>query len=238
MVNSTFARRFFADRQPLGEWVRVAGKDRQIVGIVEDGPTILLRETIEPFVYFPFAQMPDNELTLFAATRQDPELLAATVRSLIRESEKTFTVLRVNTLRLHMRQARSGEQLAAELTGGLACAGLLLAAAGLFGVTLFAVTRRTPEFGVRMAMGATPGKLLRQVLTEAGARVAVALPLGWALAYAGRSAMEKLLYGIAADDPWTLAGASAVVAVVACLAALRPAIRAARVDPVTALRHE
>jgi ABC-type antimicrobial peptide transport system permease subunit len=87
-------------------------------------------------------------------------------------------------------------------------------------------------------MGASPGRLAGHVLREAGLRVIVALPLGWALAYAGKRAIEKLLFGVAPDDPWTFAAASALVAVVACAAALHPALRAARIDLVTALRHE
>jgi hypothetical protein len=238
MVNATFVSRFFPGRQAIGEWIRVNGKDRQIVGVVEDGPSIALRENPEPFLYFPFPQMPDGELTLFIATHKDPEPLAATVRSFIRSSDKAFLILEIQTLRLHMRRARSSEQLAAELTGALAAVGLLLAAAGLFGVTLYAVAKRTPELGVRVAMGATPGVLARQVLREAAIRISIALPLGWALSYAGRSAIQKLLYGVAADDPWTVAGASVVVAVVGCAAAMHPALRAARIDPITALRHE
>jgi ABC-type antimicrobial peptide transport system permease subunit len=124
------------------------------------------------------------------------------------------------------------------VSGSLATVGLLLASAGLFGVTLFAVARRTPEFGVRVAMGASPGRLARQVLREAGLRIAIALPLGWLLAYAGRRAIEKQLYGVAADDPATFAIASGVVSLVALIAALQPALRAARIDPMTALRHE
>jgi predicted permease len=238
MVNENFAQRFFAGRQAIGEWIRVNGKDRQIVGVVEDGPSIGLREMPEPYLYFPFPQMPDGELTLFLATHKDPEPMIATVRSFIRSSDKDFTILGMQSLRLHMRRARSGEELAADLTGALAAVGLLLAAAGLFGVTLYAVAKRTPELGVRVAMGATPGALARQVLAEAAVRISIAIPLGWALSYAGRSAIQKLLYGVAADDPWTFAGASLVVAVVGCAAAMQPALRAARIDPMTALRHE
>jgi ABC-type antimicrobial peptide transport system permease subunit len=142
------------------------------------------------------------------------------------------------TLRQHMRNARSEEQASAEIVGGLAGIGLLLAAAGLFGVTLYAVTRRTSEFGLRVALGATPGRLLRHVLKEAGVRIAVAIPLGWALAWAARHAMEQMLYGIAPDDPWTFALAAAVVVAVGVVAVLPPAIRAARIDPMAALRHE
>jgi predicted permease len=238
MVNAAFTRRFFGGRQPLGEWVKVNGKDRQIVGIVEDGPANHLKERIEPYLFLPFAQKPTSDLTFFLASRKDPGLLADSTRSFIRGNEKAYTILDMVTLRQHMRNARSEEQASAEIIGGLAGIGLLLAAAGLFGVTLYAVTRRTSEFGLRVALGATPGRLLRHVLKEAAVRIAIAIPLGWALAWAARHAMEQMLYGIAPDDPWTFALAAAVVVAVGCVAVLPPAIRAARIDPMAALRHE
>ena len=245
MVNSAFVRRFLGDRQPLGEWVKVrspfssaAPRDRQIVGLVEDGPANSLRETVQPFIYFPFAQEPTTDLTFFLASRKDPGLLAGSVRALLRRPESSYTVFDMVTLRQFMRVARSDDQLAAEVTGGLATVGLLLAAAGLFGVSLYAVARRTPEFGVRVALGATPYRLARQVLKEAGVRIAIAIPLGWLIAYAGHHALERLLYGVASDDPRTFLAASAVVGLVGCAAALDPAIRAARIDPMSALRHE
>ena len=238
MVNAAFGRRFFAGRQPLGEWVKVNGKDRQIVGIVEDGPANNLKERIEPYLFFPFAQKPTGDLTFFLASPKDPGLLADSIRSFLRGNEKAYVILDMVTLRQHMRNARSEEQATAEIVGGLAGIGLLLAAAGLFGVTLYAVARRTAEFGLRVALGATPGRLLRQVLKEAGVRIAIAIPLGWALAWAARHAIGRLLYGIAPDDPWTFALAAAAVVAVGCVAVLPPAIRAARIDPMTALRHE
>jgi predicted permease len=238
MVNAAFARRFLAGRQPLDKWVKVNGKDRQIVGVVEDGPTIHLREPLAPYLYFPFAQMPTGEVTYFVESAKDPAPLGDAVRTAVRSSDKAFTILQMTTLAQHMRGARLEELLAADLTGALAVLGLLLAAAGLFGVSLFAVARRTQEFGVRAAMGARPSTLVAQVLREAGKRIGIAIPLGWILAYAGRHGLETLLYGVAPDDPWTLLGASALVALVGCAAVLPPAIRAARIDPVAALRHE
>ena len=238
MVNSAFVRRFLGEREAVGEWITVGGKSRQIVGVVEDGPTIHLREMIEPYFYFPFAQMPGGWFTWFLQTRQDPEDLAAPVRRMARASDSAFTLVGLTTMAQHMRGARSNELLAADVTGGLAIVGLLLAAAGLFGVSLFAVARRTPEFGMRVALGATPRKVAELVLREAALRIAVALPLGWGLAYASRSAMEKMLYGVAPDDPRIFFTASLVVAAVGCAAALHPALRAARVDPMAALRHE
>ena len=238
MVNELFARRFFAARDPLGVWIKVGSKERQIVGVVEDGPHNHLRETPTPYLYFPFAQYPTPYFTWMIHTRKDPGDLAAAVRGFIRSADPGFTLLSIHTLREHMRDARSDQEVGVEVAGSLAAVGLLLAAAGLFGVTLFAVARRTPEFGVRAAMGASPRRLAQQVLREAAVRVAIALPLGWALAYAGRRAIAKLLFGVAPDDPWTFAAASALVALVACAAALHPALRAARIDPMTALRHE
>jgi putative ABC transport system permease protein len=238
MVNPTFTRRLLNGEDPVGQWIKVAGVDRQIVGVVEDGPHNSLFEVIRPYLYFPFAQRPLSYLTWFVETKRDPAGLAAAVRGAMTSADSSQTLFGVQTLREHMRNSRRGQELAAQVSGALASVGLLLAAAGLFGVTLFAVTRRTPEFGVRVAMGASPGRLLRQVLREAGLRVAIAVPLGWLIAYAGRRAIEKMLYGVAPDDPWTFAIATSVVALVAFAAALQPALRASRIDPMTALRHE
>lgn len=237
MVNPAFARRYLNGQDPVGQWIKAAGVDRQVVGVVEDGPHISLLENIPPYLYFPFAQRPLSYLTWFVETKGDPAGLAASVRNAMR-GDPAQTLFGSQTLREHLRNSRRRQELAAQVSGSLATVGLLLAAAGLFGVTLFAVARRTPEFGVRVAMGASPGRLIRQVLREAGLRIVIAVPLGWLLAYAGRRAIEKQLYGVAPDDPWTFATASAIVATVALAAALQPALRAARIDPMTALRHE
>jgi putative ABC transport system permease protein len=237
MVNQTFVGRFFEGRDPLSQWLRADGKDRQVVGVVEDGPTMTLRERIEPYFYFPFAQKPDGEMTYFIAAA-DPGALAGPVRDLLRASAREFRFGDMVTLSQHMSLARTQETRMAIIVGSLAALGLFLAAAGLFGVTMFAVARRIPEFGIRMAMGASPARVAAQVLRQAALRVAIALPLGWMVAWGGRQAIQKMLYGIAPDDPSIFLGASVVVAFVGCAAALRPAVRAARVDPMTALRHD
>ncbi len=240
MVNAAFVRRFLAGglSQSLGQWVKIEGRDHQIVGVVEDGPSIHLREAVAPYLYFAFAQRPSADVTYFVAANRGTDALAASLAPLIRAGDAAFTGIRTVSLRQHLRDARQDEQLAATVAACLALVALLLAAAGLTGVTLYAVARRRREFGVRMAVGASPARLARQVLREAGLRIAVALPLGWAMAYAARGALEKLLYGVAPDDAGTLLLAGAAVAVVGALAALKPAVRAARTDPMAALQSD
>jgi len=238
IVNSLFAQRYFGDRDPVGLWIQAAGRQRQIVAVVEDGPHNHLQEAPTPYLYFPFAQMPVPYMTWLIHTRKDPSDLSGAARNLVHSVDSSFTLLGLRTLHEHLKEARSDQEVAMQVSGSLAGVGLLLAAAGLFGVTMFAVARRMPEFGIRAALGAGPGSLVCMVLREAGLRVTLAVPLGWGLAWLGRNAIAKLLYGVAPEDPETFAIASVLVALVACAAALGPALRAARIDPMRALRHE
>jgi len=238
MVNEAFVRRYSAGRNPLGTWVHVDGRDRQIVGVVEDGPTNHLQEHIRPYFYFPFAQKPTGEVTIFVEYAGNAEALAAALRRQARQLDPAFILTGMNTLSQHMYAARKDETVLAGASGGLALLGLLLAAAGLFGVTSFAVNRRMPEFGLRVALGATGMDLHRQVLRRVALQAAAGIPLGWAMAFAARHVLASRLYGVKATDPWIAAAASGLVALVAVFAALRPAFLAARVDPLVALRHE
>ena len=238
MVSEAFVRRFFSSRDPLGAWIRIDGRDRQIVGVVEDGPTNDLKERIEPYFYFPFAQMPVDYLTFFVESAGDPGALAASVRTLARRVDAAFILTSTHTLRQHMFSAHKQETVLTGIAGALALLGLVLAAAGLFGVTSYAVSRRMREFGLRVALGARGTDLHRQVLKKAALQAAVGIPLGWAMAFAGREVLQSALYGVKAGNPWVLAAASGLVALVALLAALRPAFIASRVDPMVALRYE
>ena len=238
LVNSAYLRHAGTTGNPLGTWITVAGRTRQVIGVVEDGPQNHLLEENQPYFYFPFAQMPSLSVTYFIAARRDPGALADGSRTYIGSADNAFTIRSMVTMRQHMRGARGNQQAAAEIAGALAALGLLLAAAGLFGVTQSAVAARTREFGVRIAVGASGGQLARHVLVEVAGRIAVAIPVGWLLAYSSRSVIAKMLYGITPDDPRMFIDAAIVIAVVACAATTLPALRAARVDPITALRPE
>jgi predicted permease len=238
MVSETFVRKFFPAQEPLGAWVRLGGKDRQIVGIVEDGPANDLKENIEPFVYFPFAQQPYSGVTYFLETAMDAGRITAPARERIRKADAAFLAYDFLTLSQHMRAQRGEEQLAADVSGGMALLCIVLAAAGLFGVTLYAVGRRMREFGIRVAMGATPALLARQVIREALRLALAGVALGCGLALAGQRLLRGLLYGVNPWNLWILAAAVVLVTLVALAAAAIPARRAANADPIAALRIE
>jgi len=238
MVSQAFVRRFMGGRDPIGAWFRIQGRERQIVGVVEDGPSNDLKERIDPFFYFPFAQMPSGEITFFLESARDPESLAPSVRTLARRANAGFRVWDMHTMRQHMLSARKEDAILTGLFVSLALLGLLLATAGLFGVTSYAVSRRMREFGLRVALGATGKDLQRQVIRRVALQAAVAIPLGWVLTLASGRLIQSLLYGGKASDPWMLAAAGAAVALIALAAALRPAFTAARVDPAVTLRYE
>ncbi|MGO4881084.1 MAG: ABC transporter permease [Bryobacteraceae bacterium] len=238
MVNQCFARRYFSGRNPVGAWIRLDERNRQIVGVVEDGPTIDLGEENQPYFYFPFAQKPTSYLTFFVETSHDPETLAAQVRTRTRQTDAAFVLTVTQTLQQHMFSAHKLQTVTSGAAGALALLGLVLAAAGLFGVTSYAVSRRMREFGLRVALGARGADLRRQVLRRAALQAAIGIPLGWSMAFAARHLLESVLYGVKATDPWVAIAASGIVAAVAVLAALRPAFTAARVDPMVALRYE
>jgi putative ABC transport system permease protein len=239
LVNETFVRRFVtAGQSAVGSWFRVDGKDRQVVGVMEDGPTISLQEAPLPYLYFPFAQKPSSEPTFFVETSGDPAAAVARVRDGARRADPAFAVADVQTMRSLMSSARREHELAVTVTGGLAALCLLLASAGLFGVTMFAVSRRTREFGVRVALGATSTTLGRQVFRETSGRVVRGLAFGWGLAWAAQRLVQQQLYGVSALDPTALLSATAIVIAVALAASLQPALRASRIDPIRALRHE
>jgi predicted permease len=238
MVSEAFVRKFFPAQEPLGAWVRLGGKDRQILGIVEDGPANDLKENIEPFVYFPFAQRPSGDITYFLETIRDAGRITEPARERIRKADAAFMAYDFLTLSQHLRRQRNEEELAADISGGMALLCMALAAAGLFGVTLYAVGRRMREFGIRVAMGATPALLARQVIREALRLALAGVALGCGLSLAGQHLLRGLLYGVNLWNPWMLAGAVVLVTLVALAAAALPARRAAHADPIAALRME
>jgi len=238
VVSQSFGRAVFGNRDPLGNWVRIDGKPRQVVGVAEDGPSNDFHEQPKPFVFLPFAQTVPDDITLMVETAGEPAALDRAARAAIHGLDPGARVYDSTTLRKTLDNALSVDRFIAIASSALGVSVVLLTAAGLFGVLLYAVNRRTREFGLRVALGGQPRQIERLVLGESLRLAAVGVPIGLAgLAMAARFAGSMLL-GVTPLDPlaYVLSGVAAVA--LALAAAWLPARRATRVDPMEALRAE
>jgi predicted permease len=243
VINDTMARRFFgAAGEAVGRRFRLVccGATFEIVGVSRDTRDRALRENVQPSAYATFAQTPTGrgQMTLLVRSSGDPHALIATIRQLAREIDPAMPLLGVQTLADRVGAATGQERLVALLSSLFAGLALVLAAIGLYGVMAYTVARRQAEFGVRLALGASPTGLGRLVLGESLTLVGVGLGIGVAVAGAIAQALSYLLFGLRPLDPIAFGAAAALLVTVATLAAYLPARQAARVDPVVALRSE
>jgi predicted permease len=238
VVSRTFARTVFGNRASIGNWIRIDGKLRQIAGVAEDGPSSDLHEQPEPFLYLPYAQAPSDDITLLVETAGEPAALDRAARAAIRGFDPGAWVYESTTLRKTVDGALSTDRFIASAASALGVSVVLLTAAGLFGVLLYAVNRRTREFGLRVALGAQPRQLERLVLGESLRLAAIGIPIGLAALAAGARFASSMLLGVTPLDPLAYALSAVAVAGLALAAAWLPARRATRVDPMEALRAE
>lgn len=239
IVNETAAIRFWGSAQSaLGRRVRSQGGEiwRPVVGVVADAAVRSLSEPQRPMMYFSARQMGMGSPYLVARTAGTPSDLLTPMREAVGEVRGSLTVEGQGTLRGWLGEGLAGPRLATTLMGGFSLLALLLAGLGVYAVVSFGVARRTAELGIRMALGASRGSVVGMVVREMGATVAAGVLLGLALALAVAGRIEALLYGVEPLDPLTFGGAVLFLAAVAGLAAWLPARRAARTDPVEALR--
>lgn len=240
VVNESFVRRFLGDQSALGQRVSFRGAQgpwSEIIGVVGDSKYRTLGETARPVTYVPLGQNHETGMTMHVRTSGDPKMIAATVR---REIQSLDPNLAVNLQTLNevlvasLFAARMGAVLLA-IFGSLA---LLLAGIGLYGVMSYAVSRRTREIGIRMALGAQTGNVLRLVLREGLTLVGGGVSAGLLAAFALTRLVVSFLYGVSALDWMTFVAIPIVLGLVALLASYLPARRAAKVDPIIALRCE
>jgi putative ABC transport system permease protein len=245
VINAAAARRFFPGEDPLGRrfaWARDSERHWiEIVGVVGDVRGQELSADEVPAVYTPLAQeqRPWKTWLNFAVrTRRAPEELAAAVRGELAALDPAVPVTRVGAMEDLIARSVAPRRFSLALLGGFALLALALAGVGLHGLIAYAVALRRPEMGVRMALGAAPRDLLRLVVGEGLALAAAGVALGALGAAVLSRSVEAMLFGIRATDPVTFGAVAALVTAVALLACWRPARRAARVDPLLALRGE
>jgi predicted permease len=243
IVNRTFAQKYLAGREPLGHHVAFdAGPKADqyaIVGVVQDSKYTGVQEPARPMAYFPYTQISGTAtMHIEVRTEGNPTALLPVVRHAVREFGPDLPLLEPMTQQEQFDRSYTDERLSARLATSFGLLAALLVATGLYGTLSYRVSRRTAEIGVRMALGAQRRQVLWMVLHESLAVSVAGLLLGLPLAVAGARVLRSMLFGLGPGDPLAFAGAILGMATVVIAASLIPAGRAAKVDPMVALRYE
>jgi putative ABC transport system permease protein len=242
VINQTMARVYYGADSAIGHRVRPGFQDPwfTIVGVVEDVKNAALDKPAGTELFLPYRQAPFGRGTVYVAVRtsRDPSSLVSSVRAAIRDIDPSLPLSQVKTMDEVMAGARSRPRFLTTLLGLFSSTALLLAAVGLYGVISYSVTRRTNEFGIRMAMGAERGDVVKLVLGQALGLALIGVAAGAVGALALTRLISGLLFGVSSFDPMTFAAMALVLIAVTALACVVPARRATKVDPLVALRYE
>jgi putative ABC transport system permease protein len=243
MISREAARRYWGGASPIGSQIEIIGDHDehatvQIVGVVDDVKSADFTEPMPPRIYRPLAQRPERALAFVVRTEGAPAAIGASMREAIRAADPDLAVSRISPLATLLFDTFRENRVLVGMFISFALVALVLSAAGLYGVTAYAVSQRTQEIGIRMALGATASDVLRMIvgqnarLVGAGAIIGVLGGLGLGVA------MRSILYRVGATDPMTFAAVLAMLTAVALVASYLPARRATRVDPLECLRND
>jgi len=244
VISQALARRYWPDRSPLGQRITFGNPADSsttwstIVGVVGDVRQESLAEPAYPQVYVPYAQMPVRSIVVAARGAGDPLALLAALKGSVAELDPSLPLSAVATMDQLVTATLARPRVNAAVLGGFALVALALAAVGIYGVITYGVVQRTRELGIRMALGAGSSQLLRLVVRQGMAPVLAGIALGGLGALAGTRVLRSLLFGVGATDPLTFALVTGFLLAVSLTASYLPARRAARSDPMAALRNE
>ena len=245
VVNQTFVRRFLNGADPIGQTLRTNPEPGypstvyQIVGVMADSKYQNLRDETPPFVIAPFTQFPDQGpgVAMVIQSALPPAVAADSVKRRLGEKHPEI-VAYAGSFQTRIRDGLLRDRLMAILSGFFGVLAALLGMLGLYGVISYLVTQRRNEIGIRIALGASGGQVIRMVMREAGLLLAIGVTIGAAFSLAAGRAAESLLFGLRSSDPSTLLAALVLLVAIGALASFIPARRASQLDPMTALRSD
>ena len=241
VVTEQFVRQYFPNENPMGRKLFIRNGDEfeqnEIIGVVGNVKYLSLTDDALPMFYLPYAQAPQRSLS-FVARGKNAEALAQSMRAVVRRLDRQQPIMNTTTLAKMRGETLAERRFSLVLLTGLSIIALILAAIGIYSIMSYAVTQRTSEIGIRMALGAEARDIFRLIVGNAVKLVGIGLGIGVVVAFISTRLMRSLLYGVEPGDPATLATICAVIAVVALVASWIPARRATRVDPLVAIRYD
>jgi putative ABC transport system permease protein len=244
VVNETFAKHYWNGASPIGKRIRHTGGTRkptdwiEVVGLTRDEKHYGLEQEMKPGVFLPLPQIPVNWMNIVLRGSLDPQMLIPPAREILRDLDADIPMYEVRTMTERLDDSLWARRAYSWLFAAFAVTALLLAAAGIYGVVSYAVGQRTQEIGIRMALGAQPGQVLREVLGSGMVLVSIGLAVGLVGAFWAVRLLQSLLFGVSSRDPVIYAAVVLGVAAVGLLANFVPARRAASIDPMRALHFE
>jgi predicted permease len=244
VVSQSFVRRYWPNENPLGRHFHFAAHDRMVVGVVGDVRVRGLERNSEPQVYLPHNQLLDDTFDFYApkdlVVRSDapPATLVPSIRRIIQSADRQQPISDVRTMGDIVETQTASRSIQLRVLGAFAALALLLAGIGIHGLLSFTVSQRSQEIGVRIALGASPRNILVMVLRQGAGLAVIGVTLGAVLAYVAGRAMEGLLAGVTPADAPTFLAVIGLTLAMTLIGSLLPALRATRVDPITAIRME
>jgi putative ABC transport system permease protein len=242
IVSEAFVRKYLGKSNPLDQQISAWMEDKnpfgRIIGVVADVRDETLDQAPTPTVYYPHAHLAYNRMIIVVRSASNPLALTTTIRSVIRSLDPAQPIADVQPMTEVIANTYSRQRFSTLLLVGFSAASLLLAAVGVYGILTYSVSERTREIGVRIAVGATPGRVMSLIARAAAAPVFVGLVAGMAGAFTLTGVLQSLLFHVSPRDPLTFAVIPVIIASIALLSAYLPARRASRLDPMACLRVE